>query len=78
MYIYNPKTQTTMTKEQEEKLEEVYNSLPDAPGAIQPTFKCINKEVLFSIVGHMVATMLYEAKLESLNEFKTIVHETFN
>jgi hypothetical protein len=47
MYIYNPKTQTTMTKEQEEKLEEVYNSLPDAPGSIQNTFKCVNKEVLF-------------------------------
>ena len=34
--------------------------------------------VLFSIVGHMVATVVYETKLESLNEFKTIVHETFN
>ena len=78
MYIYNPKTQTTMTKEQEEKLEEVYNSLPDAPGSIQNTFKCINKEVLFSVVSHMISSVVYETKLESLNEFKTIVHETFN
>ena len=67
-----------MTKEQEEKLDEVYNSLPDAPGSTQSTFKCINKEVLFSVVGYMISSVVYETKLESLNEFKTIVHETFN
>lgn len=67
-----------MTKEQEEKLEEIYNSFPDAPGSIKNTFKCVNKEVLFSVVSHMIASVVYETKLESLNEFKTIVHETFN
>lgn len=67
-----------MTKEQEEKLEEIYNSFPDAPGSIQNTYKYINKEVLFSVVNHMIASVVYETKLESLNEFKTIVHETFN
>jgi len=67
-----------MTREQEEKLEEIYNSFPDAPGSIQNTFKCINKEVLFSVVSYMISSIVYETKLESLNDFKTIVHETFN
>jgi hypothetical protein len=67
-----------MTAEQQKKLETIYESLPDVMGPIGSKYKYISKEVLFSIVEHMVTSAVYEAQLKSIDEFKTIVEETFN
>jgi hypothetical protein len=68
-----------MTAEQKKKLEVIYDSLPDALSRPEGSdYKYINKQLLFSIVDHMIISAVYEAKIESLDEFKTIVDETFN
>lgn len=67
-----------MTKEQQERIDDIFDSLPDALGPMGSKYKYINKEVFHSIIDHMISTAIYETKVESLNEFKTIVHETFN
>jgi hypothetical protein len=67
-----------MTQEQQEKVEEIYNSLPNVIGPIAQDYKYISKEVLISVVDHMITTAVYDAKMESLDEFRNIVEETFN
>jgi hypothetical protein len=67
-----------MTAEQHKKVEEIYDSLPDALGPVGANYKYISKEVLVSIVNSMVTLAVYEAQLQSIDEFKTIVDETFN
>lgn len=67
-----------MTQEQQEKVEEIYNSLPNVIGPVTEDYRYISKEVLISIVDHMITKAVYDAKMESLDEFRNIVEETFN
>lgn len=67
-----------MTQELQDKLNEVYDSLP---GAVIQTegeeCKYINRKLLNLIVNNLVDAAVHKAKMESMNEFQDIIDQTF-